>query len=956
MKLSPFHTLILFLVLALPFAGVGQGHLIDSLHKVVNSAKDDTNKVNAMNKLSDALTDISNYRQADSVVLSTVQLAEKIGFNSGLCTAYANSGWISYSKGDYPRAISCYLEEMKIARETNDQKHIGGACHGLGSVYTDDGDFTKALSYLQEALKIRQDMGDKKGQAATLNNIGEVYRQQHEYAKALTYYFKGLSINNALKNKYNSAINLENLGLCYQGLGNYDLALKYEFESKDIYDSLHVGEDIAGVCNSIGLAYKAEGKYKEALEYQNKSLAIAQKNGAMDDVKEADKAISDIYEKTGDIKDELIYYKAYIRLRDSIFSQKNTQAITSSELNFEYEKQRELEKAAQDKKDALQKEDARKQGLVLKLILGIMFLFVVFAVVIIRSLRNSRRKTEIIHKQKEEMEKSYHNITELGEIGRKITATLSYEAIAATVYENVNELMDATIFCLGIPNYEKNTLDFPEFMEKGKKYDSTYDLNDSNRFPVLCLNNKQEIMINDLENDYKKYIPFIPPPVAGETPMSFIYLPLMKKDKVIGVINVGSFKKHSYTNYHLEILRTIASYTAIALDNFRNYNQLNTTLKDVEKLSYVVSRSTNMVMVFNANLELEWVNDTFAHNTGMPMEEFKLKRGKTLLEMSSYPGVEKLIEECITHKTGVSYESVNHTKNMGNRWFQSMISPIFDEKGDIKNIMVIDSDITALKTIEEDMRQRNKDILDSISYAKRLQDAIIPPLSEIKKRFPDSFVLYKPKDIVAGDFYWMERLGEDTILLAACDCTGHGVPGAMVSVVCSNALKRALNEFKIRNAGQLLDKTRELVLETFEKSESEVQDGMDISFCAINLKTNTLEWSGANNPLWYVRNNVLKEIRGDKQPIGKQVGEKPFTTHHLTMQKGDMIYLFTDGYADQFGGPLGKKFKYKKLQEALLSVSALSMDKQKLALEDTLEKWKGDLEQVDDILMVGVRL
>jgi serine phosphatase RsbU (regulator of sigma subunit) len=255
------------------------------------------------------------------------------------------------------------------------------------------------------------------------------------------------------------------------------------------------------------------------------------------------------------------------------------------------------------------------------------------------------------------------------------------------------------------------------------------------------------------------------------------------------------------------------------------------------------------------------------------------------------------------------------------------------------------------KIIEE----KNKDIIDSINYAKRLQEAILPPLSVIKKHLPESFVLYKPKDIVAGDFYWMEPFG-DNVLIAACDCTGHGVPGAMVSVVCSNALNRALNEFKIRDTGKLLDKTRELVIETFGKSESEVQDGMDISFCAINAKENRLEWSGANNPLWYISNGEMKEITADKQPIGRQDGQKPFTTHVLTLQKGDVLYLFTDGYADQFGGPKGKKFKYKKLQEILLAISSLSMDKQKEMLDETIETWRGNLEQIDDVLIMGIRV
>ncbi|HXB11244.1 MAG TPA: tetratricopeptide repeat protein, partial [Bacteroidia bacterium] len=197
------------------------------------------------------------------------------------------------------------------------------------------------------------------------------------------------------------------------------------------------------------------------------------------------------------------------------------------------------------------------------------------------------------------------------------------------------------------------------------------------------------------------------------------------------------------------------------------------------------------------------------------------------------------------------------------------------------------------------VEEKNKDILDSINYAKRLQDAILPPLSLIKQTLPESFVMYKPKDIVAGDFYWLERVG-DLVLIAAADCTGHGVPGALVSVVCSNALNRTVKEFKITETGKILDKVRELVLETFEKS-GEIQDGMDISLCCVNTKTNEAQWSGAFNSLWYIQNNEIKEIAADKQPIGKTDNPTLFNTHNLKLQKGDILYLFTDGYADQFG-------------------------------------------------------
>jgi serine phosphatase RsbU (regulator of sigma subunit)/predicted negative regulator of RcsB-dependent stress response len=257
------------------------------------------------------------------------------------------------------------------------------------------------------------------------------------------------------------------------------------------------------------------------------------------------------------------------------------------------------------------------------------------------------------------------------------------------------------------------------------------------------------------------------------------------------------------------------------------------------------------------------------------------------------------------------------------------------------------------------VEEKNKDILDSITYAKRLQDAILPPLSMVEKYLPESFVLYKPKDIVAGDFYWMERVG-DNILIAAADCTGHGVPGALVSVVCSNALNRTVKEFKITEPGKILDKVRELVLETFEKSESNVQDGMDISLAAISRKllvdSAEIQWAGAFNSLWYMQNGEMKELAADKQPIGKTDKPLPFTTHNIELGKGDSLYLFTDGYADQFGGPKGKKFKYKAMQEKLLAISHQQMAEQKSILNKTIEDWKGNLEQVDDVLIIGIRV
>ena len=267
------------------------------------------------------------------------------------------------------------------------------------------------------------------------------------------------------------------------------------------------------------------------------------------------------------------------------------------------------------------------------------------------------------------------------------------------------------------------------------------------------------------------------------------------------------------------------------------------------------------------------------------------------------------------------------------------------------------NEVVRRKEAEDKIKDQFHEIQDSIKYTKRIQSAILPPQKLVKEYLPESFVLYKPKDIVAGDFYWMEHKG-DSILFAAADCTGHGVPGAMVSVVCHNGLNRSVREYGLTDPGKILDKTRDIILEEFEKSEEEVKDGMDISLCVFNIKEKVLEWSGANNPLWVVRKNAseIEEIKPNKQPIGKFAEPKPFTTHRISLASGDTVYVFTDGYQDQFGGDKGKKFKAAQFKALLLQIQSFPMEDQRQRIDQAFESWRGKLEQVDDVCVIGVRV
>ncbi len=257
---------------------------------------------------------------------------------------------------------------------------------------------------------------------------------------------------------------------------------------------------------------------------------------------------------------------------------------------------------------------------------------------------------------------------------------------------------------------------------------------------------------------------------------------------------------------------------------------------------------------------------------------------------------------------------------------------------------------------KNEIETAHNEMKDSIEYAKRIQNAILPSDKLVKEYINDSFIIYKPKDIVAGDFYWMEPKG-DMVLLAAADCTGHGVSGAMVSVICNNGLNRSVRESGLTDPGEILNETRKIVVEEFEKSEEDVQDGMDIAFCSLS-SSNELKFAGANNPLWIVRknSNTIEEVKGDKQPIGAFERSKPFTTHTFQLEPGDVFYIFSDGFSDQFGGDKGKKLKTGNFKELLLKHCAKDMQTQKKVIDEFFENWKGNHEQLDDVCLIGVRV
>ena len=318
-----------------------------------------------------------------------------------------------------------------------------------------------------------------------------------------------------------------------------------------------------------------------------------------------------------------------------------------------------------------------------------------------------------------------------------------------------------------------------------------------------------------------------------------------------------------------------------------------------------------------------------------------------------------MIQDSINFKNQISLEQANVKSEKQRRNSLLIVSIVVFTSlilvfSQLKKVQRSKKLIEGQKKIVEEKQQ---EITDSVNYAKRLQDGILVPFDLVQSWITESFILYKPKDIVSGDFYWIEKVG-NKVYFAVADCTGHGIPGALVSIICSNALTKSLYEDFTYEPSRILDNTRAIVEERFIRSQNEIKDGMDISLCCLNLEEKSITWAGAMNPLWIIRKGAkdIEELKPDRQTVAKVENPKRFKQHEVKLAEGDSVYLFSDGYQDQFGGEKGKKYMKGRFKKFILSIQDQDMQTQLASFEKEFNSWKGDREQIDDVCVMGVRI
>lgn len=400
----------------------------------------------------------------------------------------------------------------------------------------------------------------------------------------------------------------------------------------------------------------------------------------------------------------------------------------------------------------------------------------------------------------------------------------------------------------------------------------------------------------------------------------------------------------------------------------------------LEILNLAASNTENVIYIFNPEGKLIWFNESFSSQLGMPYSKYyETKSEFDIRDLSTYEHINTIVDRVINDEIAITYES-KINKNDKVHWFQTTLTPVRNEN-ELQYIVAIDTDISKLKDYEDKIIKQQKEfenqkdiaiskrkevelqqreITDSLNYAKRIQTAILPSTKSISRFFPESFVLFMPRDIVSGDFYWFHRI-EDKYIYIVVDCTGHGVPGAFMSIIGTYLLNNIIIQNGETRPGEILKQLNRKLKISLKNTDPHEQtnDGMDVALVVVDRAKDTLSFAGALRPLFLFQDGQFIEQKGDKIPITSAIAGNTmanFNEYSYNIKDGDSFYLFSDGIVDQFGGPKIKKFLTKRLKQVIFDSQMYKMDEQKRIIQKSIIDWKGKNQQVDDILMVGVKI
>lgn len=858
-------------------------------------------------------------KEADSLLLLVEKAGEdtaKVYLLDDLTILYLDS---------LPEKAAVYAgEALLLSRKIGFPKGEGIALLRLGGIEQVKGNYHSASEYYSKAARIFQEHGFRQQLSKAWNSTGIIYYLRADYERSLVFYLKSLEILKEMNDDYGISSLYNNIGVIYNTQRNFNMALKYHFKSLELSRKIENQRGVATSYNNIGEIYRELGQYDEALSYYRKSLEIKILNGNIEGMSYAYGNIGSIFQALGSMDTAFHYFSKCLELREKTGDKFGIATACNSMGGFYLEM------------------------------------------------------------------KDYSN--SIGYFTRGLTTGQSFGApeLIKGAAEGLSNAYS------GLGDYKKAYHYHVLFKQQS---DSIYKIENMKKITELQMRNEFERLEEkrQIEQQQKEII----------RQNEDFRQRIVNYCLIAGIVICAVFVLLVYGNY-----RSTRRFTALLQEQKKKILQKNEELTnkneqiqkktqeleianlELDKLSIVASNTDNAIIITDETGDFIWVNDSFTRMFEYTLDQITEKSPNICGPTTPEP-IRKKFRQCIEKKETVNYEYLASAKSGRKIWVQVTLTPVLDKNNKIVNLVAIDSDITDLKNAEEKIRKQRdilsyqqKEITDSLRYAKRIQSAVLPEMDVILQIFDEYFVLFRPKDIVSGDFYYIVQ-ANNWLVIAVADCTGHGVPGAFMSMLGIAILNEIVVKEYITQASQVLIELRKKVIRALhQKGEvGEQKDGMDIALCAIDTESNRLQFAGANNPLYIIRKNPQDhriqdksnkelpdaieddlagffEVKPDKMPAAIHEKMELFTNHVITLFKGDVLYMFSDGFADQFGGEKGKKFKYKPFKELLLDISDEPMSVQKEILDTTLTGWMAAVnpgtgehhEQVDDVTVLGLRV
>ena len=825
------------------------------------------------------------------------------------CELYRQIGRI-YLNVNPDSSMFFYKKSLVLAENKNLRKEEITTLRYIGNYYTNLGSYDKALEYHLKSLKISEQLNDKKEMAPCYTNIGNVNYYYGNFNNAINYYLKSLKISEELGDKVGMSNSYYNVGNVNYDLGLMDKAIDYYSKSLKISEELGDEFGTAECLMTIGLVYFEKKQYNEALEYQSKALSISERIGDKRLISGCYTNIGLIFSKKGDFNNAINNYKKSLKIFEELG---NRNGILDCFVNISQLNILLADSAALTENQRINYLNlAVESGLKVKELAKDM-----------NALPHENTAAGILMRAYSKLG-DYKNSVKYAEIFISTKDSLSSSERARAVSE-MSEKYESEKKQLQIENLEKeNTIQ----AEKGRiQKIINYTL-------VLGLILFFGVIILVYRNYHQKK-------KANKELKEKNTLINQQKEEILG---------------QAEELRTINE----------NLLEINSEL---EKLSIVARKTENAVTIMDGQGELLWTNDAFERLYEITLDEYVSAHGTNIVNATMNPEARNLIEECIRTGDAISYVSGFTTKQGTKRWTQTNITPIINEKGTVYRLVAVDSEITDLKKAEQEIFNKNQKITDSIKYAKRIQDAFLPGLELIKSTFTQTFLIYKPRDIVSGDFYWFNNVEGKSVCILA-DCTGHGVPGAFMSMIGNTLLNEIVINQKVLEPKSILEILDKEVKKTLRSESENESDGMAISACVFDFNQKILKIACAEQSVLFIDNGKFEILEGNLYGIGSGNPRFPFTEYVFDIKKDQSIYMFSDGFADQFGGPQNKKFMTNNFIDLIVNNAQIPIEEQDLLLSQTIENWmkKETIEkenanpiiqrypQIDDITVWGIKL